>query len=214
MNLIIFGPPGAGKGTQSAKIIKDFNLKQISTGDILRNEIKLNTVIGKKIESLMDKGELVHDIVVDKLIEKVVSKKQNHSRLIFDGYPRTLSQINSLENILKKNNQKISIILSLKINKDTVVRRVSDRVICTKCLKIFNIYYNPPNNRNHSCDKKHLKKRSDDNPETIINRFENYVFKTKPILDYYKSKIPFYEIDGNLEIDEIYSKIKGILVNI
>ena len=214
MNLIIIGPPGAGKGTQSNNIIGDFDLKQVSTGDLLRNEIKLQTDLGKKIESIINNGELVSDNVVNALIEKIISDPNNFNRLIFDGYPRTISQIYSLEKLLKKSNQKISIVLSLNVDKNIISKRINGRIICSKCFKIFNIYFNPPNSKNHACEKKYLKKRTDDNSKTILNRFETYVTKTKPILDYYKKVESLCEIDGNQKIDEIYSKIKDILDNI
>ena len=214
MNLIIFGPPGAGKGTQSNNIVNDFDLKQVSTGDLLRNEIKLQTNLGKKIESKINGGELVSDEVVNLLIEKIISDSNNFNRLIFDGYPRTISQIYSLENLLKKFNQKISLVLSLNVDKDIISKRINGRIICAKCFRIFNVFFNPPNLKNHDCEKKYLKKRADDNSKIILNRFETYITKTKPILDYYKKRGSLHEIDGNQNIDEIYNKIRGILMNI
>ena len=214
MNLIIFGPPGAGKGTQSNNIVNDFDLKQVSTGDLLRNEIKLQTDLGKKIESSINNGELVSDDEVNTLIEKITSDPRNFNRIIFDGYPRTISQIYSLENLLKKFNQKISLVLSLNVDKDIISKRINGRIICIKCFRIFNVYFNPPNSKNHDCEKKYLEKRNDDYSKTILNRYETYVTKTNPILDYYKKRGSLYEIDGNQKIAEIYNEIKGILKNI
>ena len=214
MNLIIFGPPGAGKGTQSNNIINSFDLKQVSTGDLLRSEIKIQTDLGKKIESIMNNGELVSDDVVNTLIRKIISDPKNSNRLIFDGYPRTISQVYSLEKLLKEFDQKISIVLNLNVDKDIVSKRANGRIICTKCLNIFNVYLNPPNSKNHNCEKKYLEKRIDDNSKTILNRYETYVAKTKPILDYYSKKGILFEVDGNQKIVKIYDKIKGILENI
>ena len=214
MNLIIFGPPGAGKGTQSNNIINNFNLKQVSTGDLLRSEIKTQTDLGKKIESIINNGELVSDDVVNTLIRKIISDPKNFNRLIFDGYPRTISQVYSLEKLLKEFNQKISIVFSLNVDKDIVSKRANGRVICTRCFRIFNVYLNPPNSKNHKCEKKYLEKRTDDDRKTILNRYETYVVKTKPILDYYDKKRFLVKIDGNQKIVEIYDKIKGILENI
>ena len=212
MNLIIFGPPGAGKSTQSNNIINDFDLKQVATGDLLRNEIKLQTDLGKKIESIINNGELVPDDVVNVLIEKIISDPNNFNRLIFDGYPRTISQMYSLENLLKKFNQKISLVLSLNIDKNIISKRINGRIICAKCFKIFNVYFNPPNSENHECDKKYLKKRKDDNRETIITRYEEYIQKTKPVLDFYSSRNYFHEIDGSEKIQVITDKIEQILM--
>ena len=214
MNIIIFGPPGAGKGTQSNNIVNDFELKQVYTGDLLRNEIKLQTDLGKKIESIINKGELASDDTVNILIERIISDPNNFNRLIFDGYPRTISQIFSLEKLLKKFNQKISLVLSLSLDKNIVSKRLNGRIICAKCFRIFNVYLDPPNSKNHKCEKKYLEKRTDDNSKTILHRFETYVTKTKPILNYYKKKGVLYEIDGNQKIAEIYNKIKVILDNI
>jgi len=214
MNLIIFGPPGSGKGTQSNNIINNFDLKQVSTGDLLRSEIKNRTVLGKKIESIINNGELVSDDVVDILIRKIISDPKNFNKLIFDGYPRTILQVYCLEKLLKEFNQKISIVFNLNIDKDTVSKRTSGRVICTKCFKIFNVHFNPPNSINHKCEKKYLEKRADDNSKTILNRYETYVAKTKPILDYYNKKGILIEIDGNQKIAGIYDKMNGILEKI
>ena len=214
MILIIFGPPGAGKGTLSNNIINNFDLKQVSTGDLLRSEIKIQTDLGKKIESIINNGELVSDNVVNTLIRKIISDPKNFNRLIFDGYPRTISQVYSLEKLLKEFNQKISIVFNLNVDKDIVSKRANGRVICTRCFGIFNVYLNPPNSKNHKCDKKYLEKRTDDNSKTILNRYETYVSKTKPILDYYSKKGLLLEIDGNQKIVEIFDKIKGILENI
>jgi len=214
MNLIIFGPPGAGKGTQSNNIINNFDLKQVSTGDLLRSEIKIQTDLGKKIESIINNGEYVSDDVVNRLIRKIISDTKNFNRLIFDGYPRTISQVYSLEKLLKEFNQKISIVFNLNVDKDIVSKRINGRVICTRCFRIFNVYFDPPNSKNHKCEKKYLEKRIDDNSKTILNRYEIYVAKTKPILDYYNKRGLLLEIDGNQKIVEIYVKIKGILENI
>jgi len=148
------------------------------------------------------------------LIEKFISDPNNFNRLIFDGYPRTIAQIDSLEKLLKKFNQKISIVISLSVDKNIILKRIKGRIICSKCSGIFNVYFNPPNSKNHACDKKYLDSRTDDYYQTILKRFETYVVKTKPLLDYYKKKGYLREINGNQKIDEIYNKIKAFLENI
>ena len=214
MNLILLGPPGAGKGTQSKRVSKNFNLIQISTGDLLRNEIKLETELGKEIESLINYGSLISDNIVNKLIEKTILNHKNFNKFIFDGYPRTIPQIKSLETLLTKSKQKISVVISLNVERETIIKRINGRIACNSCNRIFNLYFDPPNKENHDCDEKYLIKRSDDNSKVLINRFETYMSKTKPVLDYYKKLGLIKEIDGNRKIDEIYNKISDILANI
>tara|TARA_B100000900_G_C20495954_1_gene681603 strand:+ start:586 stop:1146 length:561 start_codon:yes stop_codon:yes gene_type:complete len=184
VNIIIFGPPGAGKGTQAKILAKKLNSFQVSTGDILRDEIKKDTVIGKKIISNMNNGKFVEDDIVNNLLEKIiVDKKKNE--LIFDGYPRTVNQAKNLDSLLRRSNQKIDFIFFLNVNKESVVKRIEKRKI--------------------------LEKRTDDESNTILKRYDIYMKDTKPVLDFYSSHKGFHEIDGTLGIDEITSKIRVIL---
>ena len=211
MNIILFGPPGAGKGTQANKIVKRFNLYKVSTGDLLRDEIKNNTDLGNKIKSMMDSGSLIPDNIINYLIIRVISNKKNYNRLIFDGYPRNLEQAKNLDFQTRKYQQKISCVLSLKVDKESVIKRISGRKICTNCGLIFNEYYFPASNKNHFCDPKFMSKRSDDNQETIINRFETYLNKTLPILDFYKGQNLLHQINGMAKIDHIFDEICDII---
>ncbi len=185
MNVIIFGPPGAGKGTQALNIVNKFNLYQISTGDLLRNEVKNKTDIGRDIENIISKGDFATDEIVNKLIENAVFDPKKRNNLIFDGYPRSLSQAKNLKILLDNSNQKIDFIFFLNVKKDIIIQRIEKRKI--------------------------LEKRSDDNLNTILKRFDTYMETTKPVLDYYSKNQNFYEIDGGAEIDEISSKIEEIL---
>jgi len=214
VNIILFGPPGAGKGTQADKIVKNFNLCTVSTGDLLRKEIKNNTELGINIKSLMEKGSLVSDEIIANLISNVVSDKKFYNRLIFDGYPRTIEQAKSLNLSLKKYNQKISCVLSLNVEKKFILKRILGRQTCSKCGIIFNKYFKPPTKKNHSCDPSFLKTRSDDNEETVINRLKEYLDKTLPILDFYKDQNLLHQINGIEEIDQIFEKIRGILTSL
>ena len=214
MNIILFGPPGAGKGTQSNIISKEFNLKKISTGDLLRDEIKKDTIIGKKIKTIIDAGKLASDEIINSLIGEILENKIFYDRLIFDGYPRNLSQAKNLTLLLEKHKQKISCVLSLKVNKDIIIKRILGRQICSNCGLIFNEYFNPPSNDAHKCDSSYLIKRADDNKKTVIERFETYLEKTYPILEYYKKQNLLKEINGESEIDQIYKEIKGILTTL
>ena len=185
MNVIIFGPPGAGKGTQSQHIVKKFKLFQVSTGDLLRNEIKNKSDIGKEIEEIISKGDFATDNIVNNLIKKVISDPQKKNRLIFDGYPRSLSQAKNLDLLLDNSNQKIDFIFFLNVDKDIIIKRIEKRKI--------------------------LEKRSDDDSLTILKRYDTYMETTRPVLDFYSKNSNFYEIDGTLEIPEITAKLDAFL---
>ena len=185
MNIILFGPPGAGKGTQSRYLVKKLNCFQISTGDILRSEIEKNTEIGKKIIDNMNEGKFVNDEIVNNLIKDVLFDPQKKNKLIFDGYPRSLSQAKNLDLLLDSSNQKIDFIFFLNVNKNTIIKRIEKRKI--------------------------LEKRSDDDSNTILKRYDTYMETTRPVLDFYSKNPIFFEIDGTLEIDQITSKINDIL---
>jgi len=181
VNLILFGPPGAGKGTQSKYLVKKLNGIQISTGDMLREEIKKNSEIGKNITKDMNEGKFVNDEIVNKLIKSVVFDPQKKNKLIFDGYPRTLSQAKNLNLLLNNSDQNIDFIFFLNVNKATIMKRIEKRKI--------------------------LEKRQDDDSITIIKRYDTYMETTRPVLNFYSKNSNFYEIDGSLEIDEITAKI-------
>ena len=181
MNIILFGPPGAGKGTQAKYLVSKLNAFQISTGDILRQEIKRNTDIGKIIINDMNDGKFVSDEIVNKLIENVISNPLKKDKLIFDGYPRSLSQAKNLDLLLNKFDQKINFIFFLNVNKETIIKRIEKRKV--------------------------IEKRSDDELNTILKRYDNYMETTKPVLDFYSEKPNFHEIDGTQKIEEITAKI-------
>ena len=211
MNIILFGPPGAGKGTQSNNLVKDFNLYKISTGDLLRKVVKEKSASGIKIKSMLDQGMLVSDDIINGLIEAILSNKGNFNRLVFDGYPRNFNQVKYLDILIKKYNQKISCVLSLKVNQDVIIKRIIGRQVCSKCGLVFNEYFNPSTKDNHHCDIKFLQKRSDDNEKTVRNRIATYTKETLPILDYYKNQNLLYEIDGTDHIHKIYKEIRRII---
>ena len=185
MNIIIFGPPGAGKGTQAKYLVKKLNSFQISTGDMLREEIKKDSDIGKKIINNMNEGKFVEDEIVNKLLEKIIFDTSKKNKLIFDGYPRTINQAKNLENLLNKSNQKIEHVLFLNVDKDSIIKRIEKRKV--------------------------LEKRSDDDANTILKRYDTYMEVTKPVLDYYSKNYNFHEVDGSMEIEGISQKIEEIL---
>ncbi len=185
VNIILFGPPGAGKGTQAKYLVKKLNSFQVSTGDILRDEIEKDSEIGKKIIDNMNDGKFVNDEIVNDLIKSIIFDPKKKNKLIFDGYPRSLSQAKNLDLLLNDSSQKIDFIFFLNVNKETIVKRIEKRKI--------------------------LEKRSDDDSSTILKRYDTYMETTKPVLDFYSKNPNFYEIDGTLEIDQITSKINAIL---
>ena len=211
MNIILFGPPGAGKGTQADNIVKNFNLHKVSTGDILREKIKDDTNLGRKIKSKIDSGALVSDDIINDLIIKILTNKKHHNSLIFDGYPRNLNQAKSLDLLVKKHDQKISYVFSLNVDKELLIKRILGRQTCTNCGSIFNEYFRPSTNKNHTCGTKFLVKRSEDNEKTILYRFQAYLDKTLPILDFYKKLNLLHQINGRPEIDQIFKEICAIM---
>ena len=211
MNIILFGPPGAGKGTQSQYLVESCNYTQISTGDLLRDEIKKNTELGKEILSKVDVGDFVNDEIVNSLIDEIVSNKKYHNKLIFDGYPRNISQAKNLDNIMSKNNQSIGAIIYLDVTRDIIEKRIFGRIVCEKCNVTLNEYLDNDQIKNHKCGNEYLKKRKDDNSKTIINRYDTFVKETNPLLDYYSKKTTFYKVDASVKIEEITAKIAEIL---
>jgi len=212
VNVIIFGPPGAGKGTQAQNIAKKFNLHQISTGDLLRSEIKKETEIGKEIESIISEGEFATDVIVNKLLDKIIRNPDYKNRIIFDGYPRNISQAKNLKTSLSKDSQSIGAVLYLYVSRNIIEKRIIGRITCEKCNKILNEFFNTKEEiENHECGKDHLKKRKDDNYKTIATRYDAYMERTKPVVDFYSSLSYFHEIDASQKIEVIASKIEQIL---
>ena len=185
MNIVIFGPPGAGKGTQSNLIVKKFKLHQLSTGELLRNEVTNNTELGKEIASIINSGNLVSDKIAGVLIEKYVSKETYKNKLVFAGYPRNLVQARYLDDILKKHNQKIHLVLKLSVSLQTIIKRISER--------------------------KDLEKRVDDNEQIAIKRYQTYESNIKPVIDFYKKTDLLKVVNGEASISEISDEISGLI---
>jgi len=185
MNLIIFGPPGAGKGTQSDFIVNKYDLYQLSTGKVLRNEIKNKTELGKKISSIINSGTLVSDDIVKRLVENFISDKKYKNKLIFDGYPRNLTQAKTLDELLIKYGQKLDLVLKLSVSLETIKKRILERQT--------------------------LEKRADDYEDIAIKRYETYEKSTEPVIEYYKKLNLLKVIDGERSIDQINKEISDII---
>ena len=211
MNIILFGPPGAGKGTQAQFIVNKHNYFQLSTGDLLRREVSLKSSLGNEIEKLISNGKFVSDAVVDKLLRYSISNLKFRDRIIFDGYPRNVKQANNLEVILNEFNQNIGHIVFLNVSRDIIEKRIMGRMTCTKCHMTLNEFFNKEQIELHPCGKEFLERRKDDNQNTVITRYDTYMRTTKPVLDFYSNNVNFTEIDGTLEIEAITSKIDDIL---
>ena len=185
MNIVIFGPPGAGKGTQSNFIVEKFKLHQLSTGELLRKEIKDGTNLGTQIESIINGGNLVSDKIVSDLIEKYLSNNTFKNRLIFDGYPRNLVQVKNLDNLLKKYDQKIDIVLKLSVSLETIKKRILER--------------------------KNLEQREDDKEKIAIKRFEMYEKNIEPVIKFYKQSNLLTVVNGEKPITEINNEISDLI---
>jgi len=188
MNIIIFGPPGAGKGTQSNFIVKKYNLHQLSTGELLRKEIKEKTKLGQQIESKINSGNLVSDETAGDLIEKYISSPNFRNRLIFDGYPRNLTQVENLDNLLKKYDQKIDLVLKLSVSLNTIKKRILER--------------------------KTLEQRADDNEHIAIKRYKMYEKNIEPVIEFYKQSKLLTVVNGEKKITEISNEISALIAGI
>ena len=215
MNIIIFGPPGAGKGTQSSCLVDKNKMYEKSTGDHLRAEFKSKTSLSQKLKKIMDAGKLVSDNIINDLIEKKISEPSIKNNIIFDGFPRNIDQAKSLDFMLNKYDQKISLVINLKVDNSILVKRISGRVSCSICKKPFNEFFDPPRDPAEctakECSNRDLIKRSDDNENTVSNRLKIYEKSTLPLLTFYETKGVVKNVDAMKTINEVTNQINSII---
>lgn len=212
MNLILLGPPGVGKGTQAKQIAELKHIPHISTGDMLRENIKNDTELGKKAKEFMDKGLLVPDTVVISMMAQRIREKECEKGFLLDGYPRTIPQAEALEEDLKKLDRTIDRVINLKADSDVLVERISGRRVCKDCGQSYHIK-NQPSKVEGVCDKcrGELFQRDDDKEETVKTRVSVYEDQTAPLIDFYRERGVLEDIDGTKGIDEIFQEISKIL---
>ncbi len=211
MRIILLGPPGSGKGTQGERISETYGIPRFSTGDLLREAVEKKNELGRHAKAAMDRGELVNDEIVIELIKERIQRKDTESGYVLDGFPRNIQQARALEQI---DAGKEEIALDIQIDNEEVIKRLSSRRICTHCGAVYNLNQNPPENPNicNNCGEK-LIQRDDDRPEVIKNRLSVYHDFSEGLADYYKNKGVYHPVDGNVDINTVFERIKIILDN-
>jgi adenylate kinase len=213
MNLVLFGPPGAGKGTQGTMLVDARSMLKISTGDILRDALRAGTPLGLEAQKFMNAGELVPDSVILGLVREAVQDAGHKNGIIMDGFPRTIAQAEGVDAMLQDLGQPIDAVVLLDVEDDVLVKRLSGRRSCGNCGSVFNVYFDPPQ-KDGVCDRcsNELAQRADDSRETVVRRLEVYKQQTAPIIDYYKQHgAEVHNISGDRAIDEVQRDILAIV---
>ncbi|QNE04580.1 adenylate kinase [Croceicoccus marinus] len=213
MNIILLGPPGAGKGTQSLRLVNKYGMRQLSTGDMLRAAVKAQTPVGLQAKAVMDAGELVSDEIVSALISAELAAMGDETGAIFDGYPRTAEQAHSLDDILKEHGRSLDYVIELEVNEDALVERITGRYTCANCGKGYHDVFEQPKQVGvcDRCGSTEFKRRPDDNEATVRTRMAEYRAKTAPILPIYEARGIVSRVDGMADIDEVTEAITGIV---
>ena len=212
MYILLMGPPGAGKGTQAEKLIREYGIPQISTGDMFRAAVKSGTALGKEAKSYMDKGALVPDSVTVGIVKERLAQDDCKKGWILDGFPRTTAQASALDAILHDLGIQLTAVLDFNVNRDDLVKRVSGRLVCRQCGASFHKEFRPPKQEG-VCDNcgGELYQRADDNDVTVRERLAVYDTSTKPLIDYYKVSGRYYEINGDQSMDKVFADVQAAL---
>lgn len=212
MYILLMGPPGAGKGTQAEKLIREYGILQISTGDMFRAAVKSGTALGKEAKSYMDKGALVPDSVTVGIVKERLAQDDCKKGWILDGFPRTTAQASALDAILHDLGIQLTAVLDFNVNRDDLVKRVSGRLVCRQCGASFHKEFRPPKQEG-VCDNcgGELYQRADDNEVTVRERLAVYDTSTKPLIDYYKVSGRYYEINGDQSMDKVFADVQAAL---
>lgn len=213
MNIILLGPPGAGKGTQASRLVADRGMVQLSTGDMLRAAVKAGTPVGLKAKAIMDAGELVSDAIVSALIGDKLGSMEDAQGAIFDGYPRTAPQAEALDVILAEHDRALDVVIELEVDEEALVDRITGRFTCARCGEGYHDRHKLPAQAGvcEVCGSTEFKRRPDDNAETVRTRMAEYRAKTAPILPIYEARGLVRRVDGMAEIDEVAAQIDAIL---
>jgi len=215
LNLVLLGPPGAGKGTQAERLVSDFDLPYYATGDILRAAVKDETELGKEAKGYMDRGELVPDDLICKVIMERIDGPEAEDGFLLDGFPRNEEQANILENALEKRERKLTAVLLIDAPDEEAIKRISGRRVCVKNQHVYHVDFDPPKHEG-VCDQdgSRLIQRDDDKPETIKKRLEVYHGQTKPLIDYYESRGVLRRFDGSRTPSEVHDHIRATLATL